>query len=167
MSIKHDDLAEIEVPHWLEIDTEIRHICSAKSDQAEAAPHDGSKRKQYVVMLTSGDGDGGKRATLAFSAACTAIAMDFDTRVFLIGDGSQWAYERASDSLIQPGFPPLSELIDSFMNLGGKIYLCAACDQEQPAGDHAHAVNRRRPKVQNLGLAPVLTHMVDSTTVTF
>jgi len=51
----------------------------------------GSPRHKSVIVLTSGNEDGGKRATLAFSAACTAQAMELDTRVFLVGDGSHWA----------------------------------------------------------------------------
>lgn len=37
----------------------------------------------YTVILASGPEDGGKRATLALAAACTAQAMDLDTIVFL------------------------------------------------------------------------------------
>lgn len=44
-------------------------------------------------MLTSGNDDGGKRATLAYTAATCAAAMDRRTIMFLVGDGAHWAYE--------------------------------------------------------------------------
>ena len=55
------------------------------------------QNRNYVIMLKSGLDDGGKRATLAFSAACSARAMDLKTQVFLIGDGSHWAYEASTE----------------------------------------------------------------------
>jgi len=113
-------------------------------------------------MLTSGGEDQGTRATLAFSAACTALSLDFDTRVFLVGDGGHWAYEESCGGIARPGFPPLAELVDTFLEMGGRIYLCAACD-----APGSPAPRQRRHKVQSLSLAPVLSHMVGSTTVTF
>lgn len=166
MMLDNNDQAEIEVPHWFELDTEIKQFCTSMAAQGDKDLRDGAERKKYVVMLTAGDEDGGTRATLAFSAACTAISMDFDTRVFLIGDGSHWAYESACATRAQPGFPPLTELVDAFLHLGGKIYLCAACDQASKAWGRDPGGKRRNPKVQSLGLAPVLTHMVGSTTLT-
>ena len=162
-----DDCAEIDVPHWFEIDSQIRQICTGASIGTETTRADKAAPRKYVVMLTSGVDDGGKRATLAFSAACAAISMDFDTLVFLIGDGSDWAYEDACAPVLQPGFPPLTELVDSFLNLGGRIYLCAACDQESRGPGRAKGETRRRHKVQASGLAPFLVHMVGSTCVTF
>lgn len=162
-----DDVAEIDVPHWLEIDTEIKQMCAAEVQPEGQAPGDPIHPRNYVVMLTAGQEDGGKRATLAFAAACTAIAMDFSTRVFLIGDGGHWAYEGACDGVSQPGFPPLKELMESFLNHGGKIYLCAACDQIAHGKTRGVGVRQRLPKIQTQGLAPALAHMVGSTTVTF
>jgi predicted peroxiredoxin len=40
-------------------------------------------------VLASGPEDASKRATLAFSAACTALSLDLDTQVFLIDYGSR------------------------------------------------------------------------------
>jgi predicted peroxiredoxin len=162
-----DDFGEVDVPHWFDIHSQIRQLCATASAKVDEEPGSAIEQKKYVEMLTSGDEDEGKRATLAFSAACAAISMDFNTVVFLIGDGSHWAYEGACNPVAQPGFPPLGDLIDSFLNLGGRIYICAACDQVSNTSDKAKGDKRRRQRIQTLGLAPVLTHMVGSTSVTF
>lgn len=155
--------AEIEVTHWFDIDSQIRLLAKTEAARLE----DEKNKKNYVVMLTADNADGGKRATLAFSAACAAIAMDLKAIVFLIGDGSHWAYEGACDDVVAKGFPPLSELMETFIELGGNIYICAACDQVCTVPDEVGTVKQRHPAIQPRGLAAILTHMVGGTSVTF
>jgi len=118
-------------------------------------------RKAYAVILASGPEDAGKRATLALAAACTAQAMDLDTIVFLVGDGAHWAYEGHAERVHTPGFPALAELIESFVEAGGQLLLCSACDAVC-----AHAGLRRRD-VRVRGLATLLSHTVGASAVTF
>jgi predicted peroxiredoxin len=113
------------------------------------------------VILASGSEDGGKRATLALAAACTAQAMDLDTIVFLIGDGAQWAYDGHAERVHAPGFPALADLIDSFIEAGGQLLLCSACDAIcAPSGT-------RRGDVRVRGLAALLSHTAGGSAVTF
>jgi len=118
-------------------------------------------RSAYAVILASGPDDGGKRATLALAAACTAQAMDLDTIVFLIGDGSHWAYEGHAEAVHAAGFPALADLIDSYVTSGGQMLLCSACDAicVQPA--------TRRRDVSLKGLASLLSHTLGGSAVTF
>jgi predicted peroxiredoxin len=155
--------AEVEVTHWFDIDAQIRLLAKAEADRHETEKN----KKNYVVMLTADHADGGKRATLAFSAACAALAMELKATVFLIGDGSHWAYEGASDEIATKGFPPLAELIETFLELGGDIYICAACDQVCSLPDEVGTVKQRHPAIQPRGLAAILTLMVGGTSVTF
>ena len=115
----------------------------------------------YAVVLASGPEDGGKRATLAFAAACTAQAMDLDTIVFLLGDGAHWAYDGHAEQVHAPGFPALADLIDSFVDAGGQVQLCSACDAicAQPGA--------RRREVRVRGLASLLSHTVGGSAMTF
>ena len=118
-------------------------------------------RDPYSVILTSGAEDGGKRATLALAAACTAQAMDLDTIVFLLGDGAHWAYAGHAEQVHAPGFPALAELLDSFVEAGGQLLLCSACD-----GICALPSGRRR-EVRVRGLASLLSHTIGGSAVTF
>src|SRR5262249_10954101 len=114
-------------------------------------------RDPYTVILASGPEDGGKRATLALAAACTAQAMDLDTTVFLLGDGAHWAYDGHAEQVHAPGFPALAHLIDSFVEARGQLLLCSACDAicAQPGA--------RRREVRVRGLAALLAHTVGGT----
>lgn len=151
--------AEVDVPHWGDIAAELPRPASIGDTST-------SGRRNYVVVLTSGTEDEGKRATLAFSAACTALSLDLDTQVFLVGDGSHWAYEGAADGVLQRGFPPLAELIDTFIDLGGAVHVCATCDGVCSV-QGADGPRRRRREVEPRGLASVLSHMIGGGSVTF
>jgi predicted peroxiredoxin len=124
--------------------------------------------KNYVVVLSSGAEDGGKRATLAFSAACTAQAMELDTQLFLVGDGSHWAYQGSCDGISQKGFPALTALMDFFIELEGKIFVCSACDTvcSLPQGSDGRPLVRE-PFIQPRGLASIMEHMVGGSSITF
>jgi predicted peroxiredoxin len=126
-----------------------------------APPPKHRARSPYAVILASGSEDGGKRATLALAAACTAQAMDLDTIVFLLGDGAHWAYQGHAEQVHALGFPALADLIDSFVDVGGQLLLCSACD-----GACALPGVRRRD-VRVSGLATLLSHTVGGSAVTF
>ncbi len=124
--------------------------------------------KNYVVVLSSGNGDAGKRATLALSAACTAQAMELDTQLFLIGDGAHWAYRENTQGIHQPGFPVLDDLIESFVEMQGGIYLCSACDAVCTVAVQADAQPLvRHSTIQTRGLASILEHMIGGSSITF
>jgi predicted peroxiredoxin len=118
-------------------------------------------RDAYAVILASGPDDGGKRATLALAAACTAQAMDLDTVVFLVGDGAHWAYDGHAEQVHAPGFPALADLMESFAEAGGQLLLCSACHAVCAHGD------TRRPDVRVRGLAALLSHTMEGGAVTF
>jgi len=132
-------------------------LCASPSSTAPTR----QAREACAVILASGPEDGGKRATLALAAACTAQAMDLDTIVFLLGDGAHWAYDGHAEQVHAPGFPALADLIDSFVEAGGQLQLCSACDAicAQPGA--------RRREVRVRGLASLLSHTVGGGTVTF
>jgi len=118
-------------------------------------------REPLAVILASGPEDSGKRATLAFAAACTAQAMDLDTIVFLLGDGAHWAYADHAEQVHAPGFPALTGLIDLFIESGGQLLLCSACD------GICAVPSKRRCDVRVAGLASLLSHTVGGSAMTF
>jgi predicted peroxiredoxin len=125
-----------------------------------------TQRGNYAVILTSGAEDGGKRATLALSAACTAHAMDLNTIVFLVGDGVHWGYEGRAEGVHAPGFPPLVDLMESFLEAGGQVFLCSACDAVCALPTDGKMPRRRRG-VSPQGLASMLSHTLEGSSMTF
>lgn len=124
--------------------------------------------RHYVVLLASGKEDGGKRATLAFSAACSAVAMDMNPHLFLVGDGSYWAYEGHTHGIHAAGFPPLEDLVVDYLDLGGNLYICSACDQVcSILPNNAGGLLRKRAGVEPRGLASVLQYTVGGCSITF
>lgn len=123
--------------------------------------------RQFTVILTSGDEDGGRRATLAFSAACSARAMGVETLVYLVGDGVCWGLAQHADYFHAAGYPPLNQLIDNFVQAGGQLYQCATntnpCNQSQ--SDEGR--NKRRPEVQVMGFASLIDQLSSSSAITF
>lgn len=80
-------------------------------------------------MLMSGGEDGGKRATLAFVAAVSAAAMERPVQVFLADDGVRWGDPDEALQVEMTGFPPLAELIQEYLDLGGKLLACSTCER--------------------------------------
>jgi hypothetical protein len=80
-------------------------------------------------------------------------------QVFLIGDGSHWAYQGASDGVSQKGFPPLAELMDTFIELGGEVSICSSCDGvcSLPGADGQGPARRR--EIQPKGVLTVRANL--------
>lgn len=122
----------------------------------------------FVVLLMTGNSDGGRRATLAFTAATCAAAMNKRTILFLAGDGAHWAYEGRTSGVRQNGFPALDELMESLVEMGGEIYVCSACDQVcSVAGGIEAAGMARHPAVHPRGMSALLPDISEGRSVTF
>ncbi|MDJ0766642.1 MAG: DsrE family protein [Myxococcota bacterium] len=82
---------------------------------------------KFCVTLKHCRTDGDK-ATLAFVVANAALGSDKDTLMFLMSDGV-WAAVKGEAEKVVEGepFAPLKELVDKFINGGGKMYVCAPC----------------------------------------
>jgi predicted peroxiredoxin len=108
------------------------------------------------------------RATLAFTAATCAAAMDKRTIVFMVGDGAHWAYDGRAAGVQQQGFPPLGELMDCLLEMGGEMYVCSTCDGvcSVPSDDMAENL-RRHPAITPRGMSAVLSDMTEGRAVTF
>jgi predicted peroxiredoxin len=68
------------------------------------------------------------KVTLGFVVANAALGSDKETMVFLSADGV-WAAVQGEAEKIHIGAPfvPLKELVDKFVNGGGKILVCTPC----------------------------------------
>lgn len=81
---------------------------------------------KFVISLTRAKDDG-DRATVAFVVANAAVASDKEVVVFLNIEGTRLSQKGYADDIHEAGFAPLKELITSFVNAGGKMYVCSPC----------------------------------------
>jgi predicted peroxiredoxin len=88
-----------------------------------------SHQYDSLIVLTTGKQDRGARATLAFSWACSALALGKRTAMFLTMDGTVWGIEGSAATVQVQGFEPLSNYIETFRGLGGVVLVCAPCTE--------------------------------------
>jgi uncharacterized protein len=83
---------------------------------------------QSIIMAhcTHGSEDP-ERATLPFVVGNVAASADQPAIVLLTIEGVWTATRGYADGIHKEGFPPLGEIIASFVENGGEIWACAAC----------------------------------------
>ena len=82
--------------------------------------------KNLVVIATHGDEDP-ERATIPFVMANAALASETGASVILQASGVNLAVKRYTKHVRAETFPPLTDLIKSFFEMGGKLMVCAPC----------------------------------------
>mgnify|MGYP002630200634 CR=1 FL=1 len=80
----------------------------------------------FCVSITSAKNDPDK-ATVGFVVANAAVGSDQDTMVFLSTEGVWLAKKGYADDIEEDGFAPLRDLLASFIEAGGKVYVCSPC----------------------------------------
>ena len=79
----------------------------------------------YIITNFSAQ-DPDRIATPLVLANC-ALAVESDVVIWLTMDGVELAREGAADTVPGNSFSPLSELLDSFIENGGRIGVCPPC----------------------------------------
>lgn len=100
-----------------------------RQDDVSDAPGAQGKRhalKKLNILLATGDEDGGRRATLAFSAACSALVIGYEVIVYMVGDGMCWGNAGHAEYFHAAGYPPLNQLMEKYLEGGGLLYRCAS-----------------------------------------
>jgi predicted peroxiredoxin len=79
-----------------------------------------------LVNCTHGQEDP-ERATLAFIVGNVAASAEQGAVVLLTIDGVRLATQGCADQVQKDGFPPLSQVLQSFVSNGGEIWACGTC----------------------------------------
>ena len=82
---------------------------------------------KHLIILLSGREDEGKRASLAFNIALSAVACNEKARLFLVFDGVCWANPTISAEVKVGSFPSIADSLREFLELGGEVHLCSSC----------------------------------------
>lgn len=143
-------------------------VDAANSILTEGAVMENQAADGLIVLLTSGAEDEGKRATLAFVAACSALAIGKRTQVFLTGDGSHWGFLGNTEGVQSPGFPPLEDLVQDFLDLGGSLAMCSTCHEYCALPDLTGENRQQRREEVNLsGFTAVIASLSTASSLTF
>ena len=81
---------------------------------------------KFCVSLTHAK-DNQDKATVGFVVANAAAGSGKETLVFLSVEGVRLAQKGYADDIREEGFAPLADLMKSFVEAGGKIFVCSPC----------------------------------------
>jgi predicted peroxiredoxin len=82
--------------------------------------------KKLFIMVTNGP-ENPELATIPFVMATAAQASDVEVVMGFQGNGSMLMIECMADHVFAQGFPKLKDLIDTYTEAGGKMYVCGPC----------------------------------------
>ena len=68
-----------------------------------------------------------EKATLPFIIGNVAANADQDVTLFLTSDAVWLATKGAADDVSFGGHPPIGDILTSFVDAGGQIWVCGAC----------------------------------------
>ncbi|MCK8600255.1 DsrE family protein [Desulfoferrobacter suflitae] len=89
-----------------------------------------AKKEKIIYILTHG-ADDPERATLPFVLANAAQAMDVEAVMVLQAAAVFLATSGCLSHVFAAGLPPLKQLVDNFIEEGGKILVCTPCIKER------------------------------------
>jgi len=89
-------------------------------------------KEEKILYIATCAGDNSEKAAMPLVMANAALAMDIKATVVLQGNGVYLAQKGYVDTMLPAGgFPPVKELLASFMELGGELKVCVPCLKER------------------------------------
>lgn len=110
---------------------------------------------QVMIHNTHGKDDV-ERASLAFVVGNTALSSAQEATILLTIDGVWVATPGYADGLQANGFLPLGELIQKFVQSGGRIWVCGSCAKPRNITEQTLI-----PGAQIIGAATAVEAMVN------
>jgi len=112
---------------------------------------------KFCVNLTRSTDDP-DRATVGFVVANAALGSDKETLVFLSTEGVRLAEQGVAAQIHETGFAPLAELMQSFLDAGGLVYVCSPCFKKRGLAEE-----RLVPGATMVGGAKLVEFLSDGT----
>jgi predicted peroxiredoxin len=95
-------------------------------------PEDNEQEQaEKIVVIATHGGEDPERASLPCVMANAALAMDVQAVVILQGTAVLLAKKGCYEHVFAAGLPPLKELVDSFIQMGGTLLICTPCINER------------------------------------
>jgi uncharacterized protein involved in oxidation of intracellular sulfur len=90
-----------------------------------------SEQKDKIVYIGTYAGENPEKASLPFVLANAALAMEVEAVVALQGPAVYLAKKGYLEHVFAAGLPPLKELMENFLEQGGKLLVCVPCIRER------------------------------------
>jgi uncharacterized protein len=81
----------------------------------------------YLMISCTHGKEDPERAVLPLIVGNTAVSADQDATLFLTIEGVWLGTKGYADDIVKEGFPPLKEILDSFIANGGRVWVCGTC----------------------------------------
>jgi uncharacterized protein involved in oxidation of intracellular sulfur len=88
------------------------------------------ENEKIFVIITTGM-DNAEKITLPFVVATAAQTMDVEVSICLQSDAVMLAKKGEAEKVHAKGLMPLKDLVDSYLDSGGKLLLCSPCIKER------------------------------------
>ena len=85
------------------------------------------EKEEKVLFFCTHAGDDPEKASIPFVMAGAALAMDIKAIIALQGKGVELAQKGYAGKMLGTEFPPMKKLLDDFLELGGKLWVCVPC----------------------------------------
>ena len=82
--------------------------------------------KKLVIMVTTGP-ENSELATIPFVMATAAQASDVEVLMGFQGNGVMLMSKGMAEHVAASGFPLLKDLLNTYIEEGGKLYVCGPC----------------------------------------
>jgi predicted peroxiredoxin len=90
------------------------------------------EKEEKIMYICTHASDNPEKAHLPFVMANAALTMDIRATVVLQGDGVYLAQRGYIDHMVGGGgFPPIKELLASFLEQDGRLLVCVPCIKER------------------------------------
>jgi uncharacterized protein involved in oxidation of intracellular sulfur len=86
---------------------------------------------EKMVYIVTHAGEDPERATFPFMLATAAQAMEVEAVVALQGVSVFLAKKGYLENVVAAGLPALKDLVDTFLEAGGKLLICTPCIRER------------------------------------
>ena len=91
-----------------------------------------AEKEEKILYIGTCAAENSEKAHMPFVMAIAAMAMDIKTTIVLQGAGVYMAKKGYVDSMPSGGgFPPAKQLLQDFLELGGKLKVCGPCIKER------------------------------------
>jgi len=84
-----------------------------------------------LLIITTFGPENPEKATLPFVLATASQALDIEVTMFLQSSAVVLAKKSEAEKVNSAGFQPLKEMLDTFLEMDGKLYLCSPCLNER------------------------------------